>query len=247
MRLLTVCLVALALAGCAQTNVTGLTAGFSGALPRPKTIVVSDLVFSSDVVALDRGFTARLSRKLGDLPPDQRKERTAERVNDEIVATIVSTLREAGLEAQAGSEEGLSLSDDAVIVTGRLRAIDEGNSTQRRLIGFGAGRSGVVADMALTHVGNGAKKELLSFTAEADSRRRPGAIVTAPIGAATSVAVAAASAAGGVAAEKLSADVQAQARSLGRAAGERIVAYAKERGWLAPANVAAAPGEKAGM
>jgi hypothetical protein len=188
------------------------------------------------VVALDRGFTARLSRKLGELPPDQRKQRTAERVNDEIVATIVSTLREAGLEAQAGSEEGLSLSDDAVIVSGRLRAIDEGNSTQRHLIGFGAGRSGVVADMALTHVGNGAKKELLSFTAEAESRRRPGAIVTAPISAATSVAVSAASAVGGVAAEKLSADVQAQARSLGHAAGERIVAYAKEREWLAPAS-----------
>jgi hypothetical protein len=248
MRLIATCLAVLALAGCAQTSLTGLTIGYSGAVPRPKAIVVSDFVFSSDVVALDRGFTARLSRKLGELPPDQRKQRTAERVNDEIVATIVATLREAGLEAQTGSEEGLSLSDDAVIVTGRLRAIDEGNSTQRRLIGFGAGRSGVVADMALTHVANGAKKELLSFTAEADSRRRPGAIVAAPIGAATSVAVSAAAAAGGVAAEKLSADVQAQARSLGRAAGERIVAYAREKGWLAkPDSVAAAPGEKAGM
>jgi len=248
MRLLAVCFVALALAGCAQTNVSGLTVGYSGAVPRPKTILVSDLVFSSDVVALDRGFTARLSRKLGELPPDQRKQRTAERVNDEIVATIVTTLREAGLEAQTGSAEGLSLSDDAVVVTGRLRAIDEGNSTQRRLIGFGAGRSGVVADMALTHLANGAKRELLTFTAEADSRRHPGALVAAPIGAATSVAISAAAAAGGAAAEKLSGDVEAQARSLGRAAGERIIAYAKERGWLAaPAAVAAAPGEKAGM
>jgi hypothetical protein len=168
-------------------------------------------------------------------------------VNDEIVGTIVTTLREAGLEAQAGSEEGLSLADDAVIVTGRLRAVDEGNSTQRRLIGFGAGRSGVVADMTVSHVSGGAKKQLLTFTTEAESRRRPGAIIAAPIGAATSVAVSAAAAVGGVAAEKLSADVQAQARSLGHAAGERIVAYAKERGWLTPAAVAAAPGEKAGM
>jgi hypothetical protein len=39
-------------------------------VPRPKTIVVSDFVFSPDVVELDRGFTARLSRKLGELPPD---------------------------------------------------------------------------------------------------------------------------------------------------------------------------------
>jgi Domain of unknown function (DUF4410) len=248
MRLLSICFVALALAGCAQTNISGMTVGFSGSVPRPKTILVSDFLFSTDVVALDRGFTARLSRKLGDIPPHERKQRTAERVNDEIVATIVATLREAGLEAQPGSEEGLSLADDAVVVTGRLRAIDEGNRTQRNVIGFGAGRSGVVADMALTHVSNGSKKQLISFTAEAQSRRRPGAIVTAPIGAATSAAISAASAAGGVVSEKLSADVQAQARSLGREAGERIVAYAKDKGWLGkPEGVAAASSEKAGM
>ena len=37
---------------------------------------------------------------------------------------------------------------------------------------------------------------------------------------------------------RLSPDVEAQARSLGRAAGEKIVAFACEQGWLAPAVVA---------
>ena len=32
---------------------------------------------------------------------------------------------------------------------------------------------------------------------------------------------------------KLSPDVEAQARRLGRAAGEKVVAYAKEQGWIA--------------
>lgn len=236
------CLAALALASCAQTKVNTTDVGFAGAVPPPKTIVVADFEFAPDVVALDRGFTARLSRKLGQLSPEERKERTASRVDDEIVATVLTTLREAGLPARRGNEEGLSLSDDAVVVTGRLRSVDEGNSSQRRLIGFGAGRSGVVADMTLTHESGGARKVLLSFTAESESRRRPGAIVTAPIGAATSAAITAASAAGGVAAEKLSGDVQAQARSLGRAAGERIVAYAREKGWLVSPAAAGAPG-----
>lgn len=237
MRLISVCLcfAALALAGCANTSVTGFNSGGSSGLPAPKSVVVSDLAFSSDVVALDRGFTARLTRKLGEIPPHERKQKTAERVNDEIVATIVATVREAGLDARIGSEESLSLSDDAVVVTGRLRAIDEGNRTERNVIGFGAGRSGVVADMALTHISSAGKKPLMNFTAEAQSRRRPGAVATAPVAAASGAAIAAITAAGGVASEKLSADVEAQARSLGRAAGEKIVAYAREQGWLKPA------------
>jgi hypothetical protein len=240
MRLTSICLcfVALVLAGCANTNVSGMQSVSAGGLPAPKTVVVSDFVFSSDVVALDRGFTARLARKLGELSPDQRKQKTAERVNDEIVATIVATLREAGMDARPGSEEGLTLSDDALIVTGRLRAVDEGNRTERNLIGFGRGRSGVVADMQLTHFSAAGRKQLMRFTTEAQSQRRPGAIVTAPIGAATSVAISAAAAAGGAVSEKLSADVEAQARSIGRAAAEKIIAYEREQGWLNPAGTA---------
>ena len=48
-------------------------------------------------------------------------------------------------------------------------------------------------------------------------------------------------AAEGAAPEKLSPDVEAQARRLGRAAGEKIVAYAKEQGWLKADAVEAKP------
>ena len=44
---------------------------------------------------------------------------------------------------------------------------------------------------------------------------------------------------------KLSPDVEAQARRLGRAVGEKIVAYAKEQGWLTtPAGAEAKPEER---
>jgi hypothetical protein len=238
---LCLCLTALALAGCAKTTVTGMQAAVAGNVPKPKAVVVTDLAFSSEVVALDRGFTARLARKLGDLSPDERKQRTAERVNDEIVATIVATLREAGLEVRPGSEETLTLNDDVLVVSGRLRAVDEGNVTKRRLIGFGAGHSGVVAEMTVAQFSSAGKKQLLAFTAESESGKKPGAIIAAPISAATGAAIAAATAAGGVVAEKLSADVQAQARSLGRVAAGKIVAYARAQGWLAAAEVPGKP------
>ena len=102
---------ALALAGCANSG--GLQGAFGAVPARPKTIMVSDFVLSSDVAVVDRGFTARLERKIGSFPTFERKPRTIERVNDEIIAAMIATLREAGLDAQAGSEDALSLNDEA--------------------------------------------------------------------------------------------------------------------------------------
>ena len=97
---------------------------------QPKSFVVSDFVFSSDVTAVDRGYTARLQRKIGAFPTHERKQRTIERVNDEMVAAIIATLDEAGLKAGPGREEGLTLNDDVVLVTGRLRVADECQTRQ---------------------------------------------------------------------------------------------------------------------
>ena len=131
-------------------------------------------MFAAEVVAVDRGFTARLERKIGAFPTHERKQRTNERVNDEIMASIVVTLREAGLEAQPGSEDTLSLKDDAVVVIGRLHARDPASAAvKNNQIGFGAGRGGVVADMTVTHFSSGGRKQLMAFTAELASGHKP--------------------------------------------------------------------------
>jgi hypothetical protein len=232
MRFVSLCAAALLLAGCANSNIGGSALG--GSTSRPKAIVVSDFVFGSDVVALDRSYTARLERKIGSFPTFERKQRTLERVNDEILASIVVTLREAGLEAEPGSEEGLSLGDDALVVNGRLRASDSGNAKPNR-IGFGPGLGSVAADMTLSHLSGGGKRQLASFAAE--SGRKAAA---SPVS--RNAAIASVVAAAGSPSERLSPDVEAQARSLGRAAGEKIVGFAKEQGWLTVAE--AAPEDK---
>lgn len=229
MRFIPVCFAALLLAGCANTG--GATQGaFGGPAPRPKTVLVSDFVFSSDVVAVDRGFTTRLERKVGHFPTHERKQRTNERVNDEIVAAIVASLREAGIEAQPGNEEGLLLGDDAIVIGGRLRANDPA-AAKKNQIGFGAGRGGTVADMTVVHFSSNGKKQLTAFAAE--SGKRPGAPSAGKLAASRNAAIAASLAAANAATEKLSPDVEAQARGLGRVAGEKLVAFAKEQGWLA--------------
>jgi hypothetical protein len=217
-------LAALALAGCA----TGWQSGF-GPPPRPKTIVVTDFVLSDDVVVLDRGYTARLEHKAGGLATNDRKPRTVARVNDEIVASLVATLREAGFDAQPGSEDTLSLSDEAVVVGGRLRPGEPGSAGKNKPIGFAVGHSGVVADMTVSYFSGRGKQELLTFSADAKGAGKP---PTGKQAAARNAAIAAALAAEKSDLEKLSPDVEVQARQIGRAAGDRIVAYAKEQGWL---------------
>ncbi len=231
-----VCLIAaaLALAGCAQGSSDTLLSG--SAAPPPKTIIVTDFTWSSEVVAIDRGFTARLDRK-GSYPTFERRPRTIARVNDEIVATIVAGLREAGLEAQPGDEDALSLSDSAVIVKGALRGDGESASAKKDQIGFGAGRGGVIADMTVTSISSGGKRPVLSFATDGRAAGRPAAGRAAG---ANNAAIAAALAGLKADPERLSPDVEAQARGIGRAAVDKIVAFAKERGWLdKPAAVAA--------
>jgi hypothetical protein len=237
MRFIPICFAGLMLAGCAEG--AGSFGGFGGGpAPRPKVVEVSDFVFGDGVVAVDRSFTARLERKVGSFPTFERKTRTAERVNDEIVAAIVVTLREAGLDAQPGNDDTV---DGAVMVSGRLRPSDP-EAAKNNQTGFGSGRSGVVADMTVTR----SKRQLLAFAAE--GAKKPGPAPAGKAAVARNAMYAESLAASKAASEKLSPDVEAQARSLGRAIGEKVAGYAKEQGWLnrpeGADTVAAAPGSE---
>lgn len=228
MRILTACAAALLVAGCVDTNsnLASSTLGTGGSSsPRPKTIVVTDFAVAPEVLLIDRGYTARLERKIGAFPTHERKPRTMDRINDEIVASIVATLREAGLDAEPGAEEGLNAASNAVVVSGRLRPSDA--NAGKNEAGIGGGKSNVTADMTMSSFSSLGKRQLLSFSAEANAKLPSGKAASANN---SEIARVLASLEG--ANEKLSSDVEAAARKLGRAAGEKIVAYAKVQGWL---------------
>jgi hypothetical protein len=232
LRIMGILAIASVLAACGQTSILTSSSLVTPSATRPQAIVVSDFEFTQDVVLLDRGFAAQLQRKMGNVSQPQLREQLAARVSQEIVRSMVAALNEAALPAREGGEETVVLSESTLLVTGTVRSIDQGNRTRRNVIGFGAGKSEVAADVVVAHLSASGKKEVLTFAAQADSGRRPGAVATAPVSAARGAAVAAASAAGGVASEKLSADVEAGARRLGQAAAHRIIVYAQEQGWI---------------
>jgi hypothetical protein len=231
---------ALALAGCVDTGSTGML-GLADGPSRPPAVVVNDFTVSSDLVVIDHGFSTRLERNGGNYPILERRRYTAARVNDEIVATIVAALREAGLQAQPGTKEGLAGRDNVLVLSGRLLAANEGKGAPNYSFGFGPGRGGVVAEMTLARVSWGARKPVLTFTAEGPRARRAVAARDAKLAKTRDAAIAAALTSEDAVAERLSPDVEAQARSLGNAIGEQIVAYARTQGWVREAPAAAEP------
>jgi hypothetical protein len=226
-----VALAGLLLGGC--TVYSGLQIGAAGTEPKPKVVLVSDFTFASDVVAIDRGYTARLERKVGTYPTHERRQRTTERVNDEVVATVVATLREAGLEAQPGAEDAVTLSQSALVVSGGLRPGEPVTAKNKNSFGFGAGRGHVAAAVSASLFSSGSRRQVLTFDVEQTAPKREPA-VPPKVAAARNAEIAAIVASTGSPNERLSPDVEVPARRLGRAIADQVLVYAKEQGWLTP-------------
>jgi hypothetical protein len=224
-------LVAAALGGCTSANVGNMSM-FGGDLAKPSVVLVSDFDVPGNAVALDRGFAAKLKRNMKGASDQTMRGEVARRVGATITETVVAKLREAGIEALPGNRSLAIEGQTTLVIGGNVRSIDEGNRTRRNLIGFGAGKSSVTVDVQVAHLSSGESKNVLTFSAEAESARRPGAVATAPVGAAVGAAATVASTAGGLASERLSADVEAQARRIGTTIADRIIAFAAEQGWV---------------
>jgi hypothetical protein len=231
------CALGLLLGGCTVYN--GLQTRVAGAEPKPKIVFVSDFTFASDVVAVDRGYTARLERKIGAYPAHERRQRTTERVNDEIVATIVASLREAGLEAQPGGEDAVTLDQAALVVSGGLRPAEAVSAKNKNSFGFGAGRGHVAAAVNASLFSAGSKRQVLTFDVEPVAAKREPA-VPPKVAAARNADIAGIVASTGTPNERLSPDVEVPARRLGRAIADRVLVFAKEQSWLAPPGQGAA-------
>lgn len=224
------CLALACLTMAACTGIGGLPTGMTGGQAKPKLVLVSDFAFAPEIVAIDRGYTARLERKIGAYPAYERRQRTSERVNDEIVATIIVNLREAGLDAQPGGEDTLTLEQTALVLSGSLRPSDTVTAKNKNSFGFGTGRGHVVAIMTASLFSPGGKRQLLTFNVESAAAKREPA-VPPKIAAARNASIASIVVAAGGPSERLSADVESVARRLGGAVSDRVVALAKEQGW----------------
>ncbi len=236
-RLFTCAALVLASAACAPTHVQTTSAPpMAVSQSAPELIIVRDFSVSPDSVKLDSGLGARLTN--GSSSGTAQQMATGQKVVRQISETLVAELKKRGLPALREGQVMPTEGQPVLLVDGRMIKIDEGNRTRRAIIGFGAGRSTVTAQAELfysQYSEAGSDPRLLSsFTGDAASARKPGAVGTMGAGAvADHLATSAVMTAGTtVASEALGSNVEADSQRLAKELAKKVADVIADHGWF---------------
>ncbi len=229
--------ITLGMAACTRAHVHDVEAYAGPALPPPNRVVVSYFAVSPGEVRLDQGVGARLRRAAGDAPPDAQKLQAAHATQEALAQALVERLRRYGLPAVIGaSVEG---PDNALYVQGQIVDIDQGNRTRRVLVGLGAGKSTISADVQLYYLSAQPPRFLTAIEGEADSGRAPGAAETMGVGAMAGRVATSAAVSGGMHAgmEIRNGYGNVEAVRLADGLARQIGQFAAVQGWIPAASV----------
>jgi hypothetical protein len=222
------------LAACSThvTNTTGAAyappVAAAAPAPAPTVILVAYFPASPTNVQLDTSPGATLQRQGAGLSVPAAQAKDVQDVQSAISDTLVQKIQAMGLQAQPVGAGALP-PPGAVMVTGQISAIAEGNRARRTVIGFGAGSSAVQGTATLVRVNaTGGYDVLQSFTLSASSGRMPGLGVGVAAGGASAVVSGAAHAAGEV--ERT--PVGQQAASIADHLASSLGAYFAAQGWI---------------
>ena len=225
------------LAACATSveNTQTYVAGQSGPpLPRPAEILVYDFVVDWRSVQLDQGIRARLERQNGE--PSEDQQQVAAEVQAAIAETLVEQIKAMGLRAVRATASTRPRPGD-VIVGGQIVKVDAGNATRRNLIGFGAGKSEVFANVEVYEAAKGERNRLLqTYDADANSGRTPGLGLGAASAAAGNVGLAAAGTVVGTA-SRYRTGLPQDGEHLAKRVARNLGQFFSQQGWIDPASV----------
>lgn len=186
-------------------------------LEKPTKIFVSALESTSELPTIDPASAARLKKELPGLTDDAAQIELVRRFTATVGESMVATLRSGGLDAMPGAGERMQASDIGLLINGKLRGAEPAaaNPQQRK-----PGGNRIAVEFTLTYFLNTETSQtVLTFTTDGESTGQ-----AAPATPARGVAP--------PAGPRLSPDVDASARRIGRSAGERVLAFAAEKGWL---------------
>jgi len=218
----------LLVASCGPTKVK-TAEEYSGELPRPDRILVYDFAVSSDEVKLDTGLSADIARAVEGTPRTADELKIGHAAASALAKELVKEIQGFGLPAErsAGLPSG---SGNTLLIHGQLVSIDQGNRTERVVIGLGAGRTDVKAHVQVYEMTAEGKRKVEQMQADAKSGRKPGMAEMMGIGAvagtlATSAAVSGAVSASGEASwETVEADARQLAKKVAKELGQFFVA-----------------------
>ena len=184
------------LAACTSTQSQMATGGQM--FPRPQLVVVENFAVSPDEVQINEGLSAEVQQLLGrggGTPHTEQELQTGHQVADAIAKNLVTEIRDLGLSAEVADRGDPRLSGErgsnpvppgiqnAVLITGQLVSVDEGNAAERVIIGFAAGRSDVRAQVQVFYVRGGERRLMDTIEVSAKSGLTPGMAETLGAGA----------------------------------------------------------------
>ena len=233
-------LLLLACTACNQGRVQTVQNYEGAPLPKPDRILVRDFALSPEDVRLDQGVRARLMQAFSNTSVSTAKAQAARAATASLANDLVASLRREGLPAERAFGSDVPASENVVLVEGQIVSIDQGNRTRRTLVGLGAGKSSLGADVQVYFRGARSSPRLLqTFEADADSGRAPGAAETMGAGAAAGTGIAASAAASmGLheVSERRSAGDTDNARRVADALAPKLRQLFETQGWVQAAS-----------
>ncbi|TDH59079.1 DUF4410 domain-containing protein [Dankookia rubra] len=230
-------LLVLPVAGCNQAKVVEEQAYAGPRLPMPSRILVRDFAVSPAEVRLDQGIRGRVEQGFSAASSDEQRLAAARAAASALAEALVQALRASpDLPVERIPPGAAPMPGRSLVVEGRLLAVDEGNRTQRTLIGFGRGEARMEAEAALYWIEPGAApRRIEAFDGTTDSGRAPGMAASLGAGAAARRLATSAALGGGAhgAIEGSRADDTDEAKRIGTALGARVKRFCVAQGWVA--------------
>ncbi|MFC7475235.1 DUF4410 domain-containing protein [Dankookia sp. GCM10030260] len=230
-------LLALPMAGCGKATVVEEQAYAGPRLPSPSRILVRDFAVSPADVQLDQGIRGRVEQALSAASPDDQRLAAARTAASALAEALVQALRASpDLPVERTPPDAAPMSGRSLLVTGSLLAVEEGNRTQRTMIGFGRGQARMEAEAVLHWLEPGAApRRLAAFDGTTDSGSAPGMAASLGVGAAARRLATSAAVGGGAhgAIEGSRADDVDEARRIGTALGQKVRQFCVAQGWVA--------------
>lgn len=219
--------------GCTTVKTVGPYDG--GPLPRPDVILVNDFAYSPSQVKLMRGISPDLERAIKGTPRTAQELAVGAKVARVLAEHLVKEIRDMGLPADLAVGEPTTLGNTYAI-EGQFLSIDEGNRTERVVVGLGLGRTSVKTLVQLYRDTADGQRLVEQLDATGKSGRKPGMAMMMGVGGlagnlAVSAAVSATLAAGS---ERFGATVEADAARMARDVAKKLKAFFVTQAWVSP-------------
>jgi Domain of unknown function (DUF4410) len=222
-----------ALAAC--TSAQGQMETTDTMLPAPQVVIVETFAVSPDQVKLDQGLSTEIEQAVRERRGTSRTEQetqAGQQVADAIADKLVVEIQDMGLRAQRGSTVPAG-TQNALLIKGQLVSIDEGNRTERVIVGLGAGRSDVRSQVQVYEVTPSGSRLIDTIEVDAKSGLTPGMAETMGVGGLAGHLVMATVVSGGVhvASEARGADVVADADRAAMGIAKQLAALFAQESW----------------